>query len=376
MHTAPRISDSDSTAISLLRLPLAMAVVAGHAFVAVPVVVKGVSYNCAEYPLISWLINFVAAFVSEFSVPAFFFISGYLFFVGGFDITIYRTKLKRRVKSLLLPYVAWNILAVAFVALMYLPALASLLPSFAGRHFSMTAAEFLKGFVVGNDYTSNPYAGNLWYVRELMTMVLISPLLSLAIDKAKGCFIACLWALWAWAFIAGTTIYFEYITTALLFFSSGALFANKQISPLAVFKKYWKPALLLLLALCTLDLVFRPHTRLVCRIAEVFSIPCAVCVMFAAIDAWGRSTLRRRIFGTKAAGDAAPGISFFIFAAHGIFMWNFRVLAFWLVRPATDLGYIGTYLVLYFGMLLFLTALYYLLGKLSPTTLKLLTARA
>ena len=50
--------------------------------------------------------SIISGFLRGQSVPIYFFISGYLFFLGGeFSIEKYYKKLRRRIKSLLVPYV-------------------------------------------------------------------------------------------------------------------------------------------------------------------------------------------------------------------------------------------------------------------------------
>ena len=47
------------------------------------------------------------------AVPAFFLISGYLFFrnLKNWDVTIWKGKIRKRAKTLLCPYVIWNLIA-------------------------------------------------------------------------------------------------------------------------------------------------------------------------------------------------------------------------------------------------------------------------
>ncbi len=54
------------------------------------------------------------------AVPLFFFMSGYLYFVGsadkGFTFQAWKKKSWNRVKSLVVPYIAWNLLILALFA--------------------------------------------------------------------------------------------------------------------------------------------------------------------------------------------------------------------------------------------------------------------
>lgn len=60
---------------------------------------------------------FVKSVVCGVNVPAFFCISGYLFFrnLDKWDWSVFGQKLRRRISTLLLPYLLWNIVSFALV---------------------------------------------------------------------------------------------------------------------------------------------------------------------------------------------------------------------------------------------------------------------
>ena len=66
-----------------------------------------------DFPMLFWFCEITNAFFRGQSVPVYFFISGYLFFLGGnFSFDKYFKKIKSRIKSLLFPYMIWNTIAV------------------------------------------------------------------------------------------------------------------------------------------------------------------------------------------------------------------------------------------------------------------------
>lgn len=89
-----------------LRFPLICIVVLIHTLQADEHVEFGILYHDALY--------FFQESIGRSAVPVFFVISGYMFFykVAGLTTEIYKSKLKRRVKSLLIPYLIWNALAL------------------------------------------------------------------------------------------------------------------------------------------------------------------------------------------------------------------------------------------------------------------------
>ena len=100
-----------SNTIDFLRFPLIIAVVFIHCDPA-PMVIGGkelVEKN--TYPIYSLLRWIVSEEVAKIAVPLFFFISGFLFFYRSPSLTIsdYVKKLKKRARTLLIPYILWNI---------------------------------------------------------------------------------------------------------------------------------------------------------------------------------------------------------------------------------------------------------------------------
>lgn len=100
-----------SQTIDLLRFPLALAVIFIHMN---PVVVN---LNEANFQILSkeGLLNLIKITFSHviggIAVPCFFLISGLLFFSNykNWNWEQYLNKLKNRVRTLLIPYLAWNI---------------------------------------------------------------------------------------------------------------------------------------------------------------------------------------------------------------------------------------------------------------------------
>jgi peptidoglycan/LPS O-acetylase OafA/YrhL len=110
-----------SNTIDWLRFPLAIAVVFIHIN---PVVdMQGVDYfhfsGMDIYTVAGALISRVLAHVA---VPCFFMFSGFLFFykVRGWNRNIYRNKIKSRLKTLVLPFLLWNVITVCVGAALQL----------------------------------------------------------------------------------------------------------------------------------------------------------------------------------------------------------------------------------------------------------------
>ena len=101
-------------------------------------------------------------FILNTCVPLFFCISGYLFF-RNFQFNKVTSKLKRRAKSLLIPYIIWNIGYVAFMYIAYKTGLMH------DSVMSDSPLELTKAVI-------NSECSPLWFVRYLMIFICIAPL--------------------------------------------------------------------------------------------------------------------------------------------------------------------------------------------------------
>lgn len=135
-----------SRAISATRFPIILGPVMIHC---------QTGFDSTPYRL------FWGEMVGRITVPLFFIISGYLFF-QKFDgsIDAYKCKLKKRVSSLVIPYLLWNLLAFLF-------------------YWGIGVAEgddFLLSFWVV-DYHSghSPADGPLWFLRTLILLLPLTP---------------------------------------------------------------------------------------------------------------------------------------------------------------------------------------------------------
>lgn len=98
------------------------------------------------------------------AVPTFFALSAFLFY-RNFSLSQYISKLKRRFKSLCLPYLIWNLFyCILFVTCYYIPIIQNNTNSTTEFHF----VNNLIGIIM-SDYTP------LWFVRDLIIYVILSP---------------------------------------------------------------------------------------------------------------------------------------------------------------------------------------------------------
>lgn len=176
MNCNKQVRGGQIEVFDFLRFPLICIVVLIHTLQADEHVEFSNLYNDALY--------FFQEAIGRSAVPLFFIISGYMFFykVGVLTKEIYKSKLKRRVKTLLIPYLIWNALALFECLVKHLPALAGLFPNIGKQ-----AIDFV--FCVNSFWCepngSCPIYYPFWYIRDLMVCVLYTPVLYLLIKKIK-----------------------------------------------------------------------------------------------------------------------------------------------------------------------------------------------
>ena len=108
--------------------------------------------------------SFLGSCLGQIAVPGFFCMSGYLFFRGGRPL--FREKLRKRVRTLLIPYILWNTVYYAVYIL-------------AGR----AEKGLLQLAEAVMDHRFNPV---FWYLKELIVITVLTPLIYLLIKDRRA----------------------------------------------------------------------------------------------------------------------------------------------------------------------------------------------
>ena len=137
--------------------------------------------------------RFLSGPFTSSAVPIFFVISGYLLAVKtdfGQQPHWYSLTIKKRIKSLLVPYILWNIIHVLTISLVKM-----LENIHAGRPMLLYTGlyEPLLSFgnlvrIFGLDLGKPPIEGVLWFVRNLLILFLISPLFMFFMKRRRTAF--------------------------------------------------------------------------------------------------------------------------------------------------------------------------------------------
>ncbi len=115
--------------------------------------------------------DFISGKIGRCAVPLFYAISGYLFFLNLNNKNILWAKIKKRIMTLVVPY----IIAALFFPCFYI--IVSLIPSTA-RFFNSESISTIFNLPVWNIFQSifyDPLAFHLWFLRDLIIIVALSP---------------------------------------------------------------------------------------------------------------------------------------------------------------------------------------------------------
>jgi len=150
---------------------------------------------------------------ARFAVPYFFVSSGYFFFLSkGQDFNI-NTRIRKRFKSILIPYVIW---CFVFIVTIYFFSL--IVPLNTDYFELLRSGKYLEfvGFIFWK-----PAAFHLWFIRDLFLLVIASPIIRYFIRQIPIIFIIGIAAI-------GSVFYENNEICSVLFFSIGAYYAIKD----------------------------------------------------------------------------------------------------------------------------------------------------
>lgn len=180
-----------SKTITFLRFPLMAALVFDHFNITSYAVLNG---STCEWPVVlsgafEWIVLLISEILGTAVVPFCFVISGILFF-ASFDGTVdnYGNKIKRRLTTLVIPYLIWNSLWLLYLAYRYFKGV--------GLEMHLSVSSILASYwneslsplftAIGQvDFADGPIYNHFWYVKYLMVLIVLSPLVYVLI---KRCF--------------------------------------------------------------------------------------------------------------------------------------------------------------------------------------------
>lgn len=342
----------ESKVMDWLRFPMAALVVVNH---------TGSLGGGSPYPVYSTLCILFPEAICRLAVPLFFLISGYLFFKGleNWDKQVYLDKMKRRARTLLVPYILWNILAVVFFY-----GYTVLRMRLKGEPFISFPEQWQQWGGLRLFWDSDqglPLNYSLWYVRDLIIFVIAAPLIYWILKKIRWVGIAILGVV----FLVFDNIHF---LGGLLFFSLGCCLRICGHSILDMTRTVKWPALILsCLSLVAIVLTYREYRPLSNFLMRVFILSGVMTVFLGAATAYRKQFVKDTPLLTRS--------SFFIFAAHAILIIN--EFAHYIVLHTLPLqgdAYYSVDLFLRPAIAIAMClGLYWIMSKVTPRTLGILT---
>ncbi len=275
--------------------------------------------------------------VGGIAVPCFFFISGILFFtkLKNWDWETWNDKLKKRIKSLFIPFVLW--IAVTFVLKFAWGIFKHELPGFSisaiknyfisrgglRMFYDRPIVEFANSFLGYTVDASKPLDGPLWYVRDLIVLVLLSPVIWTILNKSRYYAVAILGLIYL-LFIGFPFVLVS--PTGLFFFSAGAAFSMSGKDFLETFRKFKLPSIILSIIFLVMAFVITNPiwNDLVYRLFVISTVVTIFNVTAGLYDAG-------RIKPVKLLTDS----SFFIYASHAVLITEISNFLLWRALPIT-----------------------------------------
>ena len=288
-----------------LRFPMIVLVTFAHSYGRVE---EGFSLLMSDWNTYEFLKLLVSQTLVKVAVPVFFIMSGYLFFanVETWNLQVYKAKMLRRMKTLLIPYLLWNLLMAIKLKTFSLWAFwsfwcpAGIQTDWFGQEQLMTA----------------PANMPLWFLRDLMVVSLLTPIIYILVRKLGYWLMAVLTLLYlsgACAFIPGLSAYSVY------FFILGAFLSIRKRDLIEHLKRLEWPAYGLSLVF-VIAMLLTYSTSIFSSMMLCFRLTGAIAV-FCLASRILTSTNRRL---PSLICDSA----YFIYLSHYVFFFSFIDTAF------------------------------------------------
>ncbi len=354
-----RIDKNSSERLNILRFPLIVGVVFVHAYGTNIELSTGVVGVDTPSYLSDFIRDLISKGVAHVAVPLFFLMSGYFFFLGfSWSIENYRNKLHSRLRTLLVPFLFWNVTILLLLALaQYIPATQIFFSGENALISSFGIYEYVNA-IFGLD--SFPIAYQFWFIRDLMVMVLLTPLIQLILKRRPEVFFAAIFLLW---FFDYWPIYVPSVE-AFLFFYVGAYFAYSSVS-LFVFDRFGSAILSSYLVVLLIDTLSKEYDFNI-YIHKVGLLLGVISALYISKVIVGKERIKNALIW-------AGGCSFFVFATHEPLLKVLKKVIYKTVSPNSDMVVLFLYIVIPIIVIVLSILLYLAVKKVAPKVLSAIT---
>lgn len=278
----------------------------------------------------NWFIQkFISFGITRIAVPLFFLISGYLFFLNfNGSFLEFKNKVQKRFRTLALPFLFWSFFGVfIYFVLQSIP---KLKPFFSKELVvNYTFIDWMKVLLV------NPIPYQLWFIRDLFLLVLVTPVLFFILKRIPKTMIMVLFFGWFFNFNE-----FNNSFEALLFFSCGGFVSVNKVELINKSypeKKYLFLFSWVLLLLLKIALEYFDCNEIGIRIILKSSIIVGIIAFWIGYDGLLESQNSLKLKLLKISS-----YSFFIYASHEPILTIIKKTLF-IVAPKTNSGYFAVY---------------------------------
>lgn len=326
-----------SQALDLLRFPLAIVVAAVHICCTSLLLYEnfGDTFAIEKTGAVRYMASAIYLVLSNNSVPIYYFIAGYVFFLGTtISRDVYIRKIRNRARSLLMPYLAWNLL---MIALLQWPAgLQAVAPTLAQKESQWSIGGFLELFWnISESIYPIPQRGGiypvdipLWFVRNLMVLALCSPLLQWLFRHCAKPLLLLAFTVWIASHMLGYDTLWQ-SSMSLFFFSWGGYLSYRGRDMAEEFRRLRRTSFILFPTLCVL---YVATTHLYVNAAIVVKDMNTIVGLFAAYNFAFLALERRWLRMSRFLSSA----SFFIYAGHALVYGLIAKLLALVFTPADD----------------------------------------
>jgi surface polysaccharide O-acyltransferase-like enzyme len=333
-----KINQDISQRIILLRFPLVIGVVFIHA--------GGTTINFSDGTiglsgtpfLISFVQNLISNVLARIAVPLFFLISGVLFF-RNFELksSIIKRKLQTRVKTLLIPYVLWNLSALfLYLVLQSIPSFSQYFSGYSKRIIDYKLYDYLNAFLAFQKTANSPAVYQFWFIRDLMILILLSPIFWLLVDNIPITGLLSFFGIW---FFNPKIPVFNLSYYAIFFFYLGAVISvmDFQLNRIDVYGK-WITLIYVILAVFN-AILWMENTPFCDYIHRLIILPGILSVWYMAGKIDQYVTIKHLLIWLS-------GSSFFVYAIHEPFLLaGLKKIIYRFAMPSSSAEIIFIYLI-------------------------------
>jgi hypothetical protein len=314
------IDKNISARMSALRLPLVIAVVLIHGAESSINFKNGMVGAVENSVVFDFLRNLISEGVARSAVPAFFFMSGYFYFYR-FNCLIgdYIKNSRSRIRTLLAPYIFWNF--AVFFLFFLLQSVGFMAVFFSGRNVPILNWRLLDYLNALLGFDGMPIAYPLWFLRDLIVLCLVAPLIYVLIRSLRAVFfgaISIVWFLELWPLSIPSA-------DAVTFFAFGA-YVSLNKKNVFYFDRFAREVVVTYIALLVADVLLLDSEWRI----HIHKMAVGLGVVVALVLTDLKENDRVRVFLLR----GAPA-SFFVFCAHEPLLSGTRKIFYLLLEPSS-----------------------------------------